>query len=121
MIRMRLFVGLMVFVLAVGGGLLLGQDTGDAPGKSATRLPPGWSKLGLTDKQKSTVYRIQGDYQKKIEPLQRQINGLRKQERAELLKVLNDDQRTRLKEIISSKAGGDTPASEEKGSKDKKQ
>src|SRR5207249_5166517 len=114
-------VGTLVVVLAAGGTLLLGQDTKDAPGKVRGQLPPSWGKLGLTDKQKQTVYRIQSDYRKKIEPLDKKIQDLRKQERAELLKVLNDEQRTRLKEIISSKTGGDAPPKDGESSKDKKQ
>jgi len=120
MARLRLLVGTLILVVAAGGGLLLGQDSKDS-GKVRGQLPPNWGKLGLTDKQKQTVYRVQADYKKKIDPLEQKIQELRKQERSELLKVLNDDQRERLKEIISSKAGGEATPKDSQNTKDKKQ
>ena len=119
--RLRVFVGLLVFAVAVGGGLLLGQDSKDGSGKVRGQLPPNWGKLGLTDKQKQTVYRIQADYKKKIDPLAKQIDDLKKKEQADLRKVLTEDQRARLKEIISTKAGGDATPKESETPKDKKQ
>ena len=60
MARLRVLVGVLVLVVAAGGGFLLGQDSKDG-GKVRGQLPPNWGKLGLTDKQKQTVYRIQAD------------------------------------------------------------
>jgi Spy/CpxP family protein refolding chaperone len=89
-------------VLLVSSGWLLGDDP-----KTTTkgRLPTGWTKLGLSADQRTQLYKVESEYQQKIEPLQQQIEKLRQQQRSDMLKVLTDAQRTRLREILASKAG----------------
>jgi len=101
----RIFLGGVLAVVLVGG-LLLGDDTKPS-GKGRGSLPPGWGKLGLTDSQKKEVYTIQSEYRAKIDDLQKQIDDLKKKERAELFKVLTDAQKTRLKEIAAAKVAGE--------------
>jgi hypothetical protein len=93
-----------VTALAVGvlaGGWLFGDDKKpDDPTKSKGTLPQHYKKLGLTDKQQQDIYKIQAGYHDKIEDLQRQLDDLKKQEKADIEKVLTDDQKARLKELL---------------------
>lgn len=100
----RVFLGGALAVVLVGG-MLLGDDTKSSKGRGS--LPASWGKLGLSDAQKKEIYSIQSDYRAKIEDLQKQIDDLKKKERAEMFKVLTDAQKARLKEIAAAKVGGD--------------
>jgi hypothetical protein len=84
-----------------------------------------WSKLGLTDKQKDSVYSTRAEYRAKIDELHKQIQQLEKAEQAELQKILTDAQRARLKELYAEKAQGVSGSKEDrkpdsKSSDDKK-
>src|SRR5438105_181597 len=102
MAHVRILLGMLAIGL-LASGTLLGQDkdkkdSKEPPIKYKGQLPQNWSKLGLTDTQKQTVYKTQGTYNAKIEPLRAQIRKLQEEEKAELFKVLTDAQRSRLKE-----------------------
>ena len=113
MLKLRILFGLLVLALVLGGGLY-GQDTKnsqdpkdskDPPTKAKGMLPTYWSKLGLTAKQKQDVYKKQAEYRGRIDALRLQAKELEDKERGELLKLLTDDQRKRLREILDEKAG----------------
>lgn len=121
MSRLRVLVGVLVIVLVASGGLL-GQDKKDAkdtPAKAKGQLPQNWGKLGLTDKQKQQVYKTQEEYRDRIEKLRVEIKKLQDQEKTEMFKVLTEEQKTRLKEILAGKAG-DAPKDDKKKDGDKK-
>jgi len=90
-------------LLAVGvltSGLLLGQDkkTDDRePIIVKARMPQYYSKLGLSDRQKKEVYKVRANYAAKIEELNKQIQALKDQEKADMEKLLTEAQRTQLK------------------------
>jgi len=67
-------------------------------------LPANFKKLGLSEDQKQQIYRIQGTYREKIAALDKQKAELKKQEKAEVAKVLTPAQQARLKEITSGEA-----------------
>ena len=101
---------LSVFALALltaGGSLGQDKKTGDdkkePPAKLKGQLPPNWKKLGLTEDQVQKVYKVQADYDSKVEALQEQIKKLRQEEKGDLIKVLTDAQKSRLKEINEGK------------------
>jgi hypothetical protein len=96
--------GGLLAVALIGGGMLFGDDPKP---KGGGKLPPNWSKLGLSDEQKRQIYTIESDYKSKIDDLQGQIDQLRKKQRAEMSKVLTDAQKARLREIIAAKSGAD--------------
>jgi hypothetical protein len=104
---------LVVAIALVGGACLHGQDKKDDT-KVKGVLPAGWGKLGLTDDQKQKVYKVQKEYNDKIGPLQKQIDDLKAQEKGEMVKVLTDAQKTRLKELAESKVPGAGDKKEEK-------
>jgi TolA-binding protein len=106
MYRMRLLVVLIVLV-GVCSPWAGGQDkTKDA--KQRGQLPANWGKLGLTDEQKQRVYKIQNSYRPKIDALQQKIDDLRESQRKDMESVLDNAQRSRLRDILSGKAPRDT-------------
>lgn len=64
-----------------------------APPDPTHRVPPGYSKLGLTDQQKQKLYAIQAEYYPRIQALEKQIEGLRARREAEFEKVLTAPQK----------------------------
>jgi hypothetical protein len=116
----RLHVGVPVLaVLLLAGGWLLGEDPkkadeGSTPAKVRTpALPAGWKQLKLDKEQRAKVTAIQIDYAKKIAALQKQIEELRKEEKAEMTAVLTDEQKKQLQAILL----GETPKSKDKDDK----
>jgi len=107
---------LIVALLAVTG--LSGADRKDSGPRGRGRLPPSWSKLGLTDEQKQQIYAVQDQYQTKIEGLEQQLRELRKQQRTDMGKILTPAQKARLREILAEKAPSDKP--DDKDNKDNK-
>jgi hypothetical protein len=99
--------GSVVLSILLAGGLLFGeqQPTSKAKGK----LPRYWTKLGLSDEQRSKVAGIQATYKVKIDALRAEISKLQEEERRELGKVLTDAQKEELKKIIANQALSDTP------------
>ena len=69
--------------------------------KPRGRVPNHYGKLGLSPKQKETIYGIQAKYQKQIEVLEQQLAELEQQEDEEVSEVLTDDQKERLQEILA--------------------
>ena len=106
MAQLRLLLVVLITALVLGGWSV-GQDKKNDKKEPAVKLkgqlPPNWRKLGLSEEQVQKVYRIQADYDAKISALEAQIKQLKTEERAELMKVLTDAQKARLKEITEGK------------------
>lgn len=88
---------------AISAGSLNGQDKGSSA-KLRGQLPQNWSKLGLSDTQKTKIYEIQGKYYSKIDELQKQIAEQRDKMRKEEEAILTSAQKDRLREILLGKA-----------------
>jgi Spy/CpxP family protein refolding chaperone len=107
----RLHVGLaLMAALLLAGGWLMGEDPKkaddpDTPAKVRGALPAGWKSLKLSKEQKAKVYGIQASYTAKIADLQKKIEELRNEEKAEMASVLTAEQKTQLKAILL----GETP------------
>jgi TolA-binding protein len=104
-----------MLALVAGLGLLAGLRAADDPPKKADadsaakargHLPPNWNKIGLSEDQKKKIYKIEGDASAQINDLKKKIEQLQADSRTEMLKVLSDDQKTKLKEL----AVGEKPA-----------
>ena len=78
------------------------------------RLPNNFRKLGLLFKQKQAIYKIQSDYQKKIEELQKQIDQLELDRDKKIYDSLTDRQKEYLKELLKEKAEEDLNILDEK-------
>jgi TolA-binding protein len=100
MFRPRAVVGVFALAFLIVG-LTHGQGTTDKKVKGT--LPPNWAKLGLTDKQKQEVYKIQSDYADKIADLETKIKDLKDKSKTDMEKVLTKEQKERLKEILTGK------------------
>jgi Spy/CpxP family protein refolding chaperone len=116
--RIRVLVAILAIALC--SLAVLAQDKPLPPRAS---LPAGWKALGLTDQQKSQIYKILADARAKIADLETQIKAVRTQERQDLLKILTPAQQARLKEIREEKTVTPVkpePKKEEKKPDDKK-
>ncbi|MGC8640710.1 MAG: hypothetical protein ACP5XB_12635 [Isosphaeraceae bacterium] len=69
-----------------------------APPDAAHRLPPGYSKLGLSDAQKAAILKIQGTYYPQIQSLEKQVDALQAKRKAECEAVLKPAQKRLLDE-----------------------
>src|SRR3981081_2646724 len=102
MTKLRVSLAVALIALLVGG-LSLAQDKKDTPpAKTKGSLPANWKKLGLTDEQTQKVYKVRADYGDQINTLKQKITQLQSEEKAELLKLLTDAQKARLKEIATA-------------------
>jgi hypothetical protein len=88
-------------------GVVFAQDK-DAPKKDKPTepekkykgiLPANFKKLGLTDTQVQSIYKLQSEYRAKMDDLKKQMETLKATEKAAIEKVLTDVQLKRLKEI----------------------
>jgi Spy/CpxP family protein refolding chaperone len=61
-------------------------------------VPPGYAKLGLTDQQKESLYKVQAKYYSQIQALEKQADALRAKREAEFEAVLTPAQKKRLAE-----------------------
>jgi len=112
MYRLRLgATALMVGLLT--GGLLLGDDTKGKDDKDspvvvkAGRLPKNYKKLGLSEDQTKKLYTIMATYQAKIDELESKKKALKKEENAQMEKVLTEAQLARLKELLLGETSKD--------------
>ena len=108
MTRIRMLMVSFVFV-ALTVPWASGNPTDDKSDKAPDakmrgQLPQNWNKLGLSDKQKQDVYKVQNEYRTKIDALKKQIEDLTGTEKKEMEKLLTPAQKERLKEILTGKA-----------------
>jgi hypothetical protein len=89
-----------------------------APPDPTHRVPPGYSKLGLTDQQKEDIYAIQGKYYPQIQRLEKQLDDLRERREADIEKVLTSKQRQLLDQ--QKKAAADARKAARKASEKEK-
>jgi Spy/CpxP family protein refolding chaperone len=103
MSRLYILLAVLAAALLLGGGSLgqVKKDTQkDPPTKEKGMLPANWGKLGLAEDQKQKIYKIQNDYRVKMDELQKKIDKLDEEMKAERLKVLTAEQKDRLKKIL---------------------
>ena len=91
-----------------GGG---GEPKKGKDGKATGFLPQNWKELNLTAAQKEKVYETQAKYKAKLEALKEQEKALKQEEKADLGKILTDDQREMLRKIV---VGENTKKKDEK-------
>jgi hypothetical protein len=83
---------------------VLGAE-GNAPAKKASgrkghRLPAHYAQV-VNEKQREEVYRIQDEYQPKIEALQRQLDALKKERDAKISALLSVEQKKHIEEAAA--------------------
>lgn len=102
-----------LFALAAALAVLstdgIGQDKKDDKkpvepvGKAKGVLPANWKKIGLTDTQVQTVYKIQSKYNDQIDDLTAKIAELKATRDKEMKAVLTPEQKKRLEDILTGK------------------
>jgi Spy/CpxP family protein refolding chaperone len=92
-----------IALLVTDRGLSQGDKKDPAP-KAKGQLPTYWKNLGLTDDQKQKVYATRASYGGKIEALTQQVKELKSKEKADLEKILTDDQKAALLRLLLEKA-----------------
>jgi hypothetical protein len=85
--HLRIIAWLTAAVLCLVVGVGVAQE------KVKGRLPQGFAKLGLSDEQKQKIYKIQAEYDAKVEALEAQIKKLREEERTQIFAVLTPQQK----------------------------
>jgi hypothetical protein len=100
MFRVSAVLGAAILGMACLVGTSVSQDAKKDPPKTKGYLPPGWKALGLSKDQSSEISKIHGTYKSKIAALQEQIDGLKIQERQEMVKLLTDEQKDKLRKLI---------------------
>jgi TolA-binding protein len=63
-------------------------------------LPSRWGQIGLSEDQKQHVYKIQSQYRDEIDKLQAKIEELKSQQKKEMEKLLTEEQKKRLRELL---------------------
>jgi Spy/CpxP family protein refolding chaperone len=94
-------------ILVLSGGLV-GQEPKkvDKPKDETAvkgRLPANWSKLDLSDSQRTQIYKVQSKYSAEIKKLKDQIEELEATRMKEMRAVLSPEQRKKLDQIVLGK------------------
>src|SRR5437763_289131 len=86
----------------LGVAFLVGTSDGGGEKKDKLKgfLPQGWKDLNLTAAQKEKAYELMGTYKKKLEALKDQEKTLKQEEKADLAKILTDEQKEQLKKAV---------------------
>lgn len=82
------------------------QSTETKPARKAPagRVPPGYGKLNLSNKQKEEIYAVQDKYKEQIAELQKQIEDLRIARDADIHAVLTAEQKAELAKVLEAAA-----------------
>jgi hypothetical protein len=102
MIRLGLGVIVLTLALLVPGSAQDKKDDkkgDDPPKKLKGTLPQNFGRLGLSDQQKKTIYKLQGEYKAKRAELQKKLEKLKSDEKAAYEKVLTEEQKKQLREL----------------------
>src|SRR5579864_610683 len=103
--RRSLLVGMVIVTVALMVGTGSSQEK-----KTKVSLPQYWNKLDLSKDQATKIRAIGTDYQAKIHVLEKQIADLKSQRRAAQYKVLNENQKEKLKKILLGETSEDKKA-----------
>ena len=98
--RVSVFVGMAIVGMAFLVGTGASQDTKKDSAKTKAYLPPGWKALGLSKDQTSEISKIHGTYKGKIKALEDQIQDMKLQEKQEMVKLLTEDQKDKLRKLV---------------------
>lgn len=75
-----------------------------APPNAEHRVPPYFGALNLTEEQKESIYKIQGEYLPQIQELEKKAEALREKRMAEIEGVLTAPQKKALTEARKAAA-----------------
>lgn len=87
---------------------VIAQESGKAAAKSekgegakkaakpGDRLPPNYTKIGISDEQRKKIYDVQNKYEDQITALEKQITELKAKQKAEVEALLTPEQKKSL-------------------------
>ncbi len=106
----RLCVAWFVVAVALFAGSAAGQEKKDTPAKDSSArakgfLPQNWGRIGLSDEQKQDIYKVQAKYNDEIDKLEAKIREMKAARQKDMEKVLTADQKKKLLDILTGKAG----------------
>ncbi len=122
LLRCSLVVCLMAFATTsmwAQTGSKSAEPAKTAAKKFRGRLPNGYGKLGLDQKQKTAIYKVQEKFHGEIEALEAQIDALKAKQSEEILAILTAEQKAALnlpqnKSKTTTKAGSTKKTTAEK-------
>jgi hypothetical protein len=102
--------------LAVGllcSGLAFGDDTKSTKSDSSkpaakAALPAHFKQLGLNDEQREKVTSVLNEYKARIDALNKELTELRQKQHEEIAKLLTEQQKEHLKQIMATNALGES-------------
>jgi hypothetical protein len=92
------------------GGIAAQETERTEPTEEQTRKPPrgrvpaGFVKIGISEKQREQIYEIQARYREQVEELLEQLEELKAQEAEEIHSILSDRQKAALQEYRANAA-----------------
>jgi Spy/CpxP family protein refolding chaperone len=111
--RLSTLVGMAIFGMALLVGTGTSQDAKKDPEKIKGQLPPGWKGLGLSKDQVLEIYKVQTKFKAKIKALEDQIKEAKSEEKQAMVKVLTEDQKEKLRNLVT----GESPKDKKSDSK----
>jgi hypothetical protein len=91
--------------------------------KAGDRLPPNYTKIGISDEQRKKIYEVQNKYEDQISALEKQIADLKAKQKADVEALLTPEQKKSLEaanEESKKKAADKKKAAETKSEDAKK-
>jgi hypothetical protein len=109
--------GILGIVLVVGVGISGDTKKDKDTGKKTSPLPPGWKGLMLSKEQRVKLEEVRSGYRSRISALEQQITELKAQEKADMFKVLNEDQKAILLKGLTGETKDKAPTADKKTDK----
>ncbi|MCI0641183.1 MAG: hypothetical protein L0Y72_09050 [Gemmataceae bacterium] len=102
----RLFAAVCLSLLVVIWLVGTGESQVKTPKTVKGQVPAGWGKgLDLTEEQSIKIRSVDASFKTKIHALEEQIDGLKTQAKQEMVKLLTEDQKTKLRKLATGEEG----------------
>ena len=100
MYRFSAFMGIAILGMAFLVGTGTSQDAKKDAKAKTSYVPAGWKVLGLSKDQTAEFAKIHTTYKGKIKDLEDKILETKSQEKQEMVKLLTEDQKDKLRKLV---------------------
>jgi hypothetical protein len=100
MFRFSAFIGAAILGMAFLVGSGASQDAKKETKAKTSYVPAGWKVLGLSKDQTAEFAKIHNSYKGKIKDLEDKILEAKTQEKQEMVKLLTEDQKDKLRKLV---------------------